>query len=194
RYVAIPKYDASKGASLKTYAERVVKSRFKNEVRKLSLRNPLDDVPLDEVRLDQEQAEGAFDAYGILRDVAVAGIPDPNARVRWLVVATVKYGCTSPKLPWPEVARVIAGHEHPLSQDLTHAWPAVRKAYRLDLLDDPPDDFPRTWQAAVGAVLCRGSKGGSVVPAPPASTSPEELDAYGVRLQRWFDRIRRGLL
>src|SRR5690606_6189662 len=118
----------------------------------------------------------------------------PVVRVRWLVVATVRYGYTPSKLPWPEVARVIALTGHPTSEDLARTWPAVREAYRFDLLDDPPDDFPRTWEAAVDAVLCRASEGGSVVPAPPPSSSPADLDAYGVRLPGWLGRIKRKML
>src|SRR5690606_2866450 len=74
RYTAVLKYDASKGASLKTYAEEVVRRRFKNEASKLQRRSPLDE---EHLALDEGRAERAPDAYGLIREVATRGIPDP---------------------------------------------------------------------------------------------------------------------
>jgi len=182
------KYDASRGASFETFAKSVARNRFNNEIRKLKRL-----VRGDPEDKSNRQSISSSDAFGIVCDTAIDGIPDPVVRVRWLVVAIVRYGCTAKKLSWPEIAHVLALREHPLALVLVRIWPDIRSLYRLDLLDDPPDLFPPTWEAAVEAVFHRPSKEGTASPHPPLSTSSTHLNEYGGRLQVWFDRIKRKI-
>lgn len=180
--VAIKKYDPAREASLKTFGKGVVRKTFKNELRR---------------RFKFETISGTVpppgpSPIGDFPSVALEGIASPVFRVRWTVVSVVRYAVSAPPVEWSELPRVFVFDDHPLAQDLVRTWPGVVQAFRLDLLDTPTTPFPRTWTAAVEAVLTWKTESG-VVPFPPASTGDDDLEGYEKRLKKWYNRLCRSI-